>query len=219
MEPTTPNPAPTNRSNRKGGRAFHKPACNCAFCKVARKRSETPESESEGARRSTSATPPALIEVLQAEGFVVEGRSRKDRIAQWITLRQQGLRNNEIAAKLGISINTLTSLISKANREGWLKFDSPADRLEYELAPKIVDNVAEFLNSDNDAHRLKMTIESAKGVGLFKAHQAVKVENEGAQMILAIKIENPPGFASSAEPLVEGVIVGKPRLPGVISAI
>lgn len=144
-------------------------------------------------------------EVIHADIIVAKGRSHRDRIAEWALMRSQGMKNVDIAVKLGIAPSTLNTLISKAAREGWLKFDHPAERLEFELAPLIVDNIKEHLvNGDK-----KMTIEAAKGIGLFKAHQAVKVENESPQMVLALKIETPAGYDPTTQ--VTGVIVGRPK--------
>lgn len=122
-------------------------------------------------------------------------------------MRSQGMRNKDIAARLGIQPQTLNTLISKATKAGWLKFDNPEERLEHELTPLIVDNIKHYLVEGDK----KMTIEAAKGVGLFKSHQAVKVEGNDQQMVLAIKIETPNGFDPAT--VVAGTIVGKPKTP------
>lgn len=129
----------------------------------------------------------------------------RGRIAEWALLRSQGLKNADIAARLGIQPNTLAALISRATQEGWLKFDNPAERLQYELAPKIVDNIEKALHEGSE----KMTIEAAKGIGLFKSYQAVKVEGSAPSMVLALKFETPEGYAAELAP--GNAIFGTPR--------
>ncbi len=57
-----------------------------------------------------------------------------------------------------------------------------------------------------------MTIEAAKGSGIFKSHQAIKVENENPTAILALKIETTPPPGVSEVPIITGAVVGRPRL-------
>ena len=140
--------------------------------------------------------------------------SARARITEYILYKSQGLSNTDIAAKLGIQRTTLNTIICKATRDGWLKLEDPEERLEIEIKPLIVDNVKEFLlDRENDAARLKMTVESAKGVGIFKAHQAVKVEGMASNMVLALKFETP----EHGNQMVEGHIIGTPKLPMKVS--
>lgn len=114
----------------------------------------------------------------------------KERVAQYVMLRAQGLRHPEIAQKMGIQISTLHSILHDASKNGLIVWENPSEKLEYALAPKIVDNIEEFLGpAADDAKRLKMTIEAAKGIGLFKSHQAVKVEGDAPKTVLALNIE------------------------------
>jgi transposase len=149
-------------------------------------------------------------EPLALAPLVKANRSARARIAEYIAYKAQGLKNSEIAEKLGIKTASLNTLVSKASKNGWLVLDDPEERLEYEIKPIVVDNVKEFLTTkDNDAAKLKMTVETAKGIGLFKAHQAVKVEGAAAQMVLALKFETPTANTS----VVEGHIIGAPKIP------
>jgi hypothetical protein len=130
-------------------------------------------------------------------------RTPRDHVARWIEMRSQGMRNIEIAPILGITPHTLNCIIVKATKEGWLKFESPADRLEQELSHLVVDNVEHHLKKRDR----RMTIEAAKGLGLFKSHHAVKVENDAPKAVLALKIEPLDGPAD----VIEGNIIGKPK--------
>lgn len=134
----------------------------------------------------------------------------RDRVVQYIFGRQQGMTQAEIAQKMGIRHTTLSSILAKATKAGLLEFDLPADRLEHELPSRIVDNIKEFLGpTAEDNHRLKMTIEAAKGMGLFKSHQAVKIDGPAAGTILALNIQ----FQDSSDGVQRqaGNIVGTPK--------
>ena len=134
----------------------------------------------------------------------------RDRVVQYIFGRQQGMTQAEIAQKMGIRIDTLSSILAKATKAGLLEFDLPADRLEHELPSRIVDNIKEFLGpTAEDNHRLKMTIEAAKGMGLFKSHQAVKFDGPAAGTVLALNIQ----FQDSSDGVQRqaGNIVGTPK--------
>lgn len=130
-------------------------------------------------------------------------KSIQGRVSEWAAYRAQGISNQEIAEKLGISTHTLRSYIHRAFKDGWLRIDNPSERLEFVLAPKIVDNLEYFL----DAKDRTVTIEGAKGIGLFKSHQAVRVESDSPQSILALNIE-----VSGESRRGGGNIVGVPRV-------
>ena len=148
--------------------------------------------------------------IIYAEPILIRpNNSARARISEFVILKTQGFSNIDIAGRMGIKPSTLNTLISRATREGWLKLDDPEERLELELKPIVVDNVKEYLTSkDNDAARLKMTIEAAKGVGLFKSHQAVKVEGQAQQMVLALRFETP-----DVPQIIEGHVLGTPKIP------
>lgn len=146
--------------------------------------------------------------------LVRQNRSARAHLTRYVALRATGLKNIEIAPMLGMNVTSLNSLITKASKAGWLKLDNPEEILEHAIKPIVLENIETFLKSDNDAHRLKMTVEAAKGVGYFKAHQAVKVEGDQSQMVLALRFETPEAPQGQ---IIEGHIIGAPRLPpGVI---
>ena len=53
-----------------------------------------------------------------------------------------------------------------------------------------------------------MTIEAARGTGLFQSYQAAKAESEPVQTMLALKIEHADGGETK---VITGHIVGRPR--------
>ena len=140
---------------------------------------------------------------LGEKPVTVETRSQRDYCAQWAALFAQGKSDQEIAETLGISVYTLKRALYQATRNGWLQFESPAERLEYELVPKAMDNADFFLGEKSE----RMTIEVLKGSGVFKTHQAMKVDGEVPHTVLAIKIEAP----ADGVKMMSGQIVGKPR--------
>ena len=164
---------------------------------------QEPEGDAKAESKALAAPP-----IAGNPTYVVSRRAARDRIAEWVVLRAQGMRNVEIAAKMGIQASSLSTLINRAVKQGWLQFESPADRLEHELAPMVVDNVRDFLIAKDK----QVTLEAAKGLGLFKTHSALKVEGDQASTVFAIKID-------MIEPTVAragGVIVGTPKLPGTL---
>lgn len=113
------------------------------------------------------------------------------------------LTNAEIARRLGVSPEHLNKLINQAVREGWLKFDDPMARVEHELIPKTLDNLALYLNQGDK----QVTLETAKGT-IFPAFREAKGISDAPKTVLALKIELPDGTSSTA---VSGHIVGSPR--------
>ena len=91
-----------------------------------------------------------------------------------------------------------------------MRFDDPADRVQYGLAHKVVDNIEYHLNKKDRV----ITIETAKGIGLFRAHQTIKSESEAPNMLLALKIEMPEAKDGATETRIAipaGAIVGVAR--------
>jgi len=125
-------------------------------------------------------------------------------IVAWIGLRslEPDITNREAAKRLGVHANYLNSTITKAAKEGWLRFEDPLNRLEFQVLPKVVDNLDRFVEEGDKT----VTIEVAKGT-LFKAYQESRGLSDASQTVLALKIEP----ASGDIKVVTGQIVGKPR--------
>lgn len=134
---------------------------------------------------------------------ILDVRSR-ERVAEWLKLRtdEPNITNRDAAQRLGIHPSTLSSDISKALKDGWLKLTDPLDQVEHLIIPKVLENLNYFL----DARDQKVTIETAKGT-IFKVFQDSKGINDAPQTVLAIKMEQPD---TSAQP--RGKIVGRPRI-------
>ena len=115
-----------------------------------------------------------------------------------LALRAQGLASDEIAEHLGMKAATIRQYLYRANKRGWINIHSfvdPHDQIDFVLASKTVRNVDELLDKrDKD-----VTIEAAKGFGLFKQHQVVK--NDGPANVglaLSVKVEMPPAILGAA---------------------
>ena len=192
------------RPRKPGGPKFHKPGCQCVIHKKWTAREWEEKAQPEPDRSETRQT-----EVIDADApLVTTGRTAKDRVAEWVAIRsmEPGIRNKEIARRLGIGEHHLNTLISRATREGWLKIESPLDRIEYEIIPKTVDNLNHFLDKKDKT----VTIEVAKGT-IFKQFQEAQGISERPTTVLALKIESPNYGSEPEVKIVTGTILGRPK--------
>lgn len=221
IEPDLPEAAPKNPKN-VGGFASHKPGCICRPC-TARRRKEEAIASGAGplppTRRELSRQKQEAIDADQP-ALVTRGKPLRQRIAQYVELRAMHpeLKTAEIARKLGLPPNTLYSYISRAVKLGMLKFDDPISRLDYEIAPKVLDNLNTYLDQKDKA----VTIEAAKGI-LFPAYKEAKGINEDQNRnVIAIKFEfpssgsDPIGTAPGSTKAISGQVVGRPKSLPVI---
>jgi hypothetical protein len=107
-----------------------------------------------------------------------------------VALRAQGMRGQEVADALGVKYDTMRTYLKRATAKGWLNINSfgdTEDKVEYVLADKAIRNANDLLDSEDVHVRKEMTIETLKGTGVFKSHQAVKVENNST-VGLALKV-------------------------------
>lgn len=168
----------------------------------------------EASPQSPDAEPGPLdvVEVLSDAGdkprkkYNTKDKSPRARVGMWLAMRSLDptLTNKDIADRLGISAQSLKNVIYRANKEGWLKFTDPLDRLEFGIIPKVVDNLDYFL----DQRDKTVTVETAKGT-IFHQYKESKTTAPAATTMLALKIELPePGQDIK---VAVGQIVGKPR--------
>jgi hypothetical protein len=166
-----------------------------------------------GDRDDTSGPTKTNSEIVNADlpALIAQDRTARGRIAEWIAYRSTdpNLSNNEIADKLGIQPRSLNSIIARAAKEGWLKFDNPLDRMEHEIIPLTMDKLKKLIKDDNQ----QAILETAKGViyPMFKESRGMA---ENQQTVLAIKIEYPKkdGEIVEAKVIGRGNIVGKPNV-------
>lgn len=135
------------------------------------------------------------------------GRSNRDRVTQWMAMRtaEPSITNAECARRMGLQPNSLSSILSKAVKEGWLKFEDPLERIEHEIIPMTLDNISEMLAQKNE----KITIETAKAT-VYPQFRESKGISHTPQTVLAIKIEQAPANPDGQVIVVTDQIVGKP---------
>lgn len=132
-------------------------------------------------------------------------RSFRARVTQWLAIRalQPDITHAEIAAKIGISPETLRHHITKAGKQGLLSNLDPIEQLKYQIIPKVVDNLNEFIDQKDK----QVTLETAKHT-IFKAYQASEGIQDQNNMVLALKIE----AADPTQPKnITGEIIGTAR--------
>ena len=137
----------------------------------------------------------------QQKGLVARGH-----IAQYLYFRavEPDITTKEVAERLGISTRVLNRHLLRARKEGWLQFEDPLERIEFEIVPKVIDNLSHFLDQQDK----QVTIETAKGT-IFKQYQESKGLVENNVTVLALKIEKP----MDGEPkVVAGTVVGRGRI-------
>ena len=136
-------------------------------------------------------------------------RAPRALIADWMRLRtlDPEITYSEAARKLGIARQHLHRTINKATQEGWLRFDDPLARIEHQIIPKVIDNLAQFLDEKDKG----VTLEAAKGT-IFKTYQEAKANPQAVQStILAIRIEMPESQGGGPQ-VIEGQVVGRPKI-------
>lgn len=192
---------PATNYNRGGGTHTHKdPNCACLPC-TARRRKEEALALSGGSSDGTAEE--SKVGVLKAPQ--VNGSPRVW-VAQWLELKAKNpsLTTKAIAEELGIGYKYLAECVRKARKDGWLELEDPMERIEYEIIPKVVENVVNFL----DAKSEKVTIEAMKGL-IFPIYKDSIGVHEAPKTILAIKIDTAP--TQIANSTASGQILGKPR--------
>lgn len=126
-------------------------------------------------------------------------------------LRGQGLTDAEIAAQLGLAPKSISNLIHRAAKNGWLTEDAalvnPKDDLEYRLSHKALRNIEQALDSDDPALRAKATFKVADAV-LFPSFAAA-AETPPQLQAVAITI-NMPDMGGVMPTVREGATAGVP---------
>lgn len=140
--------------------------------------------------------------------MVGTGNSARDRVAQWIYMRakEPGISNAEVARRLGIAPGTLNTILMRARRAGWLVIEDPMDLIEFDLVPKIINNLNHFLDKGDRT----VTIEAAKGV-LFPSYRESKGITENKIAVLGIQIQMPTEEMLADGPIRRGTIAGVPK--------
>lgn len=134
----------------------------------------------------------------------------------YIALKARGMKLQGISDTLQIPKDTIKTYVARAHKAGWLEpRDLDVDDQQEITLPELVTrNVVELLQGrDKDT-----TLEAAKGIGVFKSHQAVKMEGQvGVGLALRVEVSLPPGLAErSPIQIRSGSLGGTPAVDGEI---
>lgn len=133
-----------------------------------------------------------------------------------IAMRAQGVLPKAIADQLGYSEETIRKYLYRAYQRGWIAstdLDEPEDRLEL-IKSAVVGNVETTLKERTENGALtksakEMTVEAAKGLGLFKTHQVVKGDVGGAiGVALRVDVVMPPNARQQSQISIRPGTVG-----------
>ncbi len=111
-------------------------------------------------------------------------------------MRLAGMDDDEIAKALQISRKSIGPYLYRAGKNGWLSFDEPTHRVEYDLMHTAVDNLKNMLSNDklvaDKTIRHETTMEMLKST-LFKKMGEPEAVAQVQQTMVAIKILMPEG--------------------------
>lgn len=130
----------------------------------------------------------------------------RKKVAKILVLKMVGHRTAEIARRLKTTPDTVRHYLYIAGKNGWLAPDGlemvdPAEQLLYSSEHKVVRNINLALDGQPLLpQQFEMTLETAKGTGLFKQHSAAKIEGQVSIPSLEVHIQIPHGAASLALP-------------------
>lgn len=188
-----------------GGTFTHSPECRCRPCSARRRKQKALAiATGVGGPDLDAAFPEKTVTDKRGHSRAAP-RSLRDRIAQYLhfALLFPNSTKSDIASKMGLSNSTLYELLRQGQEHGLLKFTDPLEMIEYQIIPKIVNNLNYYLDQKDKT----VTIEAAKGT-LFPAYKESRGIQEGSQTVLALKIE-PAG--DSGIKVLAGHIVGRPK--------
>lgn len=124
-----------------------------------------------------------------------DSKSRK-KVAKILTLKMAGYKTAAIAERLKTTPENIRHYMYLAGKNGWIASSGvdlvdPQETLAFETSHKAVRNINATLDGKVlHTQQHEMTIEVAKGLGLFKTHQVVKNEGQAQAPILQMRIVN-----------------------------
>lgn len=96
----------------------------------------------------------------------------RPKAVQIVIMRQAGLDDEQIGAALGIKKSTISALLYKAGKNGWLDFDDPKNRMEYQVLHKVIRNIDEAL--DSEVLLVERKERTAVALEIYKANKATE---------------------------------------------
>lgn len=127
-----------------------------------------------------------------------------------IAMRLEGKDNEEIGKLLDIKPASVNQYMYFAGKNGWLKNRAidPSDRLDHEVAHKVVRNLDEALDSPDEERRDKATKIVAEGM-LFKRYNE-QAQQAPPNLMIGVRIEMPNTPGTPAPTIREGTTGGEP---------
>lgn len=153
---------------------------------------------------------------------VINDKKLRRTIGLIVALKVQGKTQKEIAEELGLTANTVQTYLYRARKKGYLDtshFDNPNDVLETIIRPKVVENVEALLDwrhPKTGLPSMDMTIETAKGIGVFQQHTVAKGNQPVATSAFALKVQvilPPDGITAIAR---TGTMGGRQAVEGEV---
>lgn len=157
-----------------------------------------------------------------------ENSKIREKAAAIVAMKIQGYDNDEIAAKLNLSVRSLRQYMWIAGKNGWLTTSDPRDVAEFDIAHQVVDGLRVLVNHRNalGLPDKEVILKSAEGLGIFKDAKQ-PVEQAAPSNVLTINVVMPGGERPEVRPgttlgvgaYVEGEEVngasdsGRPALP------
>lgn len=122
-----------------------------------------------------------------------------------VVMREAGRPDADIAKRLNTTAPSVSQTMWIAKKNGWLDADGEEVDVEAELAinidRKIVRNISASLDGEmTNWQTHEMTMQAAKGRGMFKNHEVSKGEGGQQLQVVAIQVVMPPIGAGDQMP-------------------
>lgn len=155
--------------------------------------------------------PPSVPKKIDASSYKRGGKAYATAM-KVLLLKADHKTYKEIAEILGTSEGYIKNIMWMAGKNGWFTegdFADPSEELAFKTVHKVVKNINQALDGqDLTDKQQEMTLETAKGIGLFKQHSSSKVDGTSLSPGLSITIQLPAGHEQPQLP--EGGAVGAP---------
>lgn len=151
--------------------------------------------------------------------YVVKTKGIRTKIADYVQLRIENpdISYDDAAKELGISKNTLRNYVFRAVSEGWLRFEDPLSRLDFEIIPQATQVTLDALAAKD----VKVAIEVMKGT-VFPEYRAIRGTADAVNNTIAIQVvggEGEPQVNIRSRGVPKGALGPKEQAPDSIPAL
>lgn len=169
-----------------------------------------PASDANSVPTSGALVPTSGTAVAKPKWKLPKNSKVKKTAMRILALRLHGMSDDDIAKAVGLAnATTVRGYIYRAGKNGWLgeEVTNPRDALDFDIMHKVVRNIGEALDSNDDERRDRMAVKVAEGT-IFKSYDAQAGQEKPAMTMIAVKVEMPEGYAPTVR---EGAAVGSPN--------